>query len=185
MITMTIDNDHLLPVADLVDRPGASRPLALRLAVPSGLAFPLVEFVAPVALNGVAESVVEGILVRGTVSIRLQLACARCLVDLEVDVTTPVTELFSDPDELVAVERAELEAGYELREGMLDLETLLRDALMTAVPLQPLCDEACAGLCPDCGARRAEVACDCDEQNTDPRWAALSELRLPSTDPEE
>lgn len=179
MSTMTTANDHLLPVADLVDRPGASRPLALELMVPADLEVPLVEFIGPVGLQGVAESVVDGILVRGSLGTRLRLACARCLTMIEIDVEADVIELFSDPAELSPDEQEALEAGYELLDGFVDLDTLLRDALVTAAPLQPLCRETCAGLCAQCGARLDDVACGCDETNDDPRWAALSELRLP------
>lgn len=179
MSTMTIANDHLLPVADLVDRPGASRPLALELVVPAELEVPLVEFIAPATLEGVAESVVDGILVRGIVGTRLRLACARCLTVIEVEVEADVVELFSDPAALSPDEQEALEAGYELLDGFVNLDTLLRDALVTAAPLQPLCRETCAGLCAQCGARLDEVACGCDDTPDDPRWAALSELRLP------
>jgi uncharacterized protein len=48
------------------------------------------------------------------------------------------------------------------------------------VPYQPLCDAACRGLCPVCGANRNEVDCDCAEPAGDPRWAALEGLRLPN-----
>jgi uncharacterized protein len=171
---ISAENDHVLKVADLVDHPGVSRPLDLRLAVPEDLDLPLVEVVGPVHLVGVLESVVDGLLVRGTVTVRMRMACARCLIAVEDDVTPAVTELFADTDEV-----DELEAGYEIRDGSVDLDTLLRDALVPAAPFQPLCRPDCAGLCPECGARLNEVSCDCEDVSLDPRWAALEQLRLP------
>ena len=67
---------------------------------------------------------------------------------------------------------------YPLDDDTLDLEPLVRDALLLELPLAPLCTEDCAGLCPSCGADRNETQCDCRVDDTDPRWAALRSLEL-------
>jgi uncharacterized protein len=169
-------NDTVLKVADLLDRPGASRRVGLTMAPPADLDIPLVEAVEPVRLDGVVESVVEGLLVRGTLSATLHMDCARCLEGIDVDVTTDVAELFTDPEDVDAGD--EVDAGYEIREGTIDLDTLLRDALVPAVPFQPLCEAACKGLCPTCGIDRNEGDCSCDQTVADRRWAALEGLDL-------
>jgi uncharacterized protein len=178
-VMLSAPNDRVLKVADLVDHPGAARPLDLHLAVPEDLDLPLVDVVGPVHLAGVVESVVDGLLVRGTVTATMRMACSRCLVGVETQARPSVVELFADPNHLPAAEAEELEAGYELREGVLDLDTLLRDALVPAAPFQPLCRPDCAGLCPECGVRRDETTCSCEDVSLDPRWAALEQLRLP------
>jgi uncharacterized protein len=176
---LSAENDRILKVADLVDHPGASRPLDLRLAVPEDLDLPLVDVLTPVHLAGVLESVVDGLLVRGTLTATMRMACARCLIAVEADVAPAVTELFADPRRYPVEEADELEAGYEILEGTLDLDTLLRDALVPAAPLQPLCRPDCAGLCSECGARLNETSCNCEDTTFDARWAALEQLRLP------
>lgn len=180
-MVMTIDSrDRLVRVTDLLDRPGASRRVELALPAPEDVTLELAELTGPLRLEGVLESVVEGVLMRGTMAADLRLSCARCLRDLEASVTAEVVELFSDP------ERAELaddvEPGYEIRDAVLDLDTLLRDALVPAVPYRPLCREDCRGLCPDCGTNRNDEPCDCTSVLSDSRWLALEGLRLPDAD---
>lgn len=166
----------VLGVHDLLDRPGASRPLDLELEVPADVDLPLVEEVSPLRLRGVAEGVVEGVLVRGTLGAEITVACARCLKPVAVAVSTDVAELYSDPAE--ADDPADVEAGYELANGQIDLDTLLRDALVPALPQAPLCRPDCKGLCATCGADRNLTDCDCAEDVADHRWSALEGLRL-------
>jgi len=173
-------HNSLIRIADLLNRPGASRRLDVSLDTPEGLVLDMATVAGPIRLQGVIESVVDGLLVRATLSAPLNLSCARCLKPLETTVSTDVTELFSDPAR--ADDPADVDEGYEIRETEIDLDTLVRDALVPAVPYRPLCDEACAGLCPTCGVDLNEADCDCVEDTADPRWAALEGLRLPDAD---
>lgn len=178
-------HDTVLQVADLIDRPGSSRRVDLALATPPGLELPLATVIEPIRLVADVASVVEGLLVRGRLTTDVRVQCSRCLADLDISVTADVAELFTDParaEELgPGVDPADVvEEGYEIADGRIDLDTLVRDALVPAVPYQPLCDAACRGLCPVCGANRNEVDCDCAESAGDSRWAALEGLRLPN-----
>ena len=64
----------------------------------------------------------------------------------------------------------------KLEDDLLDLEPLLRDAVVLALPFQPVCREDCPGLCPECGARLADEPDHQHEQAIDPRWAGLEGL---------
>lgn len=177
---MTIRNDDfVLTVTDLLHRPGASRQVDLAMGVPDGLALTLVEVRDPLRLAGVIESVVDGLLVRGRLEADVLLSCARCLQPMEQSLRTEVAELFVDPAATLAAGDAEVEVGYEIHDGTIDLDTLLRDALVPGAPYQPLCSPDCAGLCPSCGTNRNAGVCDCGNRREDPRWAALEGLRLP------
>ncbi len=169
-------HDRVLRVADLVDRPGTSRRVDLALPAPADLALELAEVVGPVRLVGVVESVVEGVLVRVLLEATVRTPCARCLRDLVTPVDAEVVELFTDPADAELAD--DVDPGYEIVEGIIDLDALLRDALVPAVPYRPLCREDCAGLCPQCGVERDAAACDCTDTTTDARWAALQGLRL-------
>ena len=169
-------SDSRLSVVDLLRRPGTSRTLALELDPPGDLPLPLVDAVGPLRLEGVLESVVDGLLVRGRLHTRVALACARCLSPMEAQVSADVAELYSDPAELDSPE--DLDPGYEISEGQIDLDTLLRDTLVPAVPVAPHCRDDCAGLCATCGADRNLEDCDCVEVVSDTRWTALEGLRL-------
>jgi uncharacterized protein len=119
------------------------------------------------------ESVVEGVLATGRVSGSLVGECVRCLVPVEVEVDADFQELYYyDPQELTAEEREE---ALSVVEELVDVETLVRDAVMLDLPLQPLCEPDCPGLCPQCGAKLAEDP-EHHHDSVDPRWAALSGL---------
>ena len=169
--------DRLLRVADLLDRPGASRRVDVVMPAPGDLTLDLAEVVGDLRLDGVVESVVDGLLVRGDLTATVAMACARCLHDLTAEVRADIVELFTDPAK--AAEGVEVEAGYEIHDdATINLDTLVRDALVPAVPYRPLCDEDCQGLCAQCGINRNEGHCDCVDVRTDARWAALEGLQL-------
>jgi uncharacterized protein len=168
-------HDHMLHVADLIDRPGASRRVALDMGAPEGFTLPLATVQEPLHLAAVIESVVDGLLVRGALTVTMRLECARCLEPLDQVVDADVVELFGDPARTPA-DAEPLDEGYEIREGHIDLDALLRDALAPATPAQPLCRKDCAGLCAQCGANLNVRPCTCVDDDLDPRWAALTKL---------
>lgn len=126
----------------------------------------------PVEAHLRADSVVEGILVSGSVDAPTRLQCARCLRTFSSEMNVKVCELFADgPD------RPSEEDAYAVDGEVIDLAPMLRDALTLELPLRPLCREACAGLCGSCGQDLNEGPCGCAEEELDPRWAGLSVLR--------
>ena len=103
------------------------------------------------------------------------LTCARCLKEFEGRVDVDVQELYS---RAFAGDGPEPAAGeYALTpEGSLDLEPLVRDSVMLALPFSPLCRPDCLGLCERCGADRNLGECSCVDETVDARWAALDAL---------
>jgi uncharacterized protein len=165
--------DTNIDVRALIDRPGATRSLDRELAVPTDLSDDLVALGPSVRADVLIERVVDGLLVRGTVTAPAQVACARCLVTRGETLSSDVIELFSsDVGE-------DDEPGYAIVDAAIDLDTMLRDALADVMPVRPLCRPDCRGLCPVCGADLNNRPCGGHEERTDPRWSALSELELP------
>ena len=173
-----------VPVVELVGQPGETRELTRAVPPdafgedPWGPTITAVHGRVELALH--LDSVVEGILVRGTIGYEIELACARCLTAKHEHVQCQVAELFVDP--LKREEGEEDDPGYELLDDntAIDLSTLARDSLLIDLPVRVLCVEDCLGLCEHCGADR-NVA-DCGHrpgQEPDPRWAKLTELDLP------
>jgi uncharacterized protein len=119
------------------------------------------------------ESVVEGVLATGRVSGSLVAECVRCLDPVEVELDADFQELFYYDLEDLSPE--ELEEAVSVIEELVDVEALVRDAVMLDLPLQPLCEPDCPGLCPQCGAPLAEDP-EHTHETVDPRWAALSAL---------
>lgn len=120
------------------------------------------------------EAVMEGVLVTGTAQAELAGECARCLDPIEDDIVARFQELFvyddSEADE-------EDEGVSRLEADLVDLEPLLRDAVVLALPFQPLCMEDCPGLCVECGANLKDDPDHSHEAPIDPRWAGLAALQ--------
>jgi uncharacterized protein len=116
------------------------------------------------------EAVMEGVLVSGTVSGVAVGECIRCLEEVRLPLETSIAELFSYPDNRVAED--EDEDVRLVEEDLINLEPVLRDAVVLALPFQPVCREDCPGLCSECGALLADDP-DHKHDSADPRWAAL------------
>lgn len=123
----------------------------------------------PVQLELRVESVMEGVLVTGTARTRAVGECARCLQDIELDVEVDLQELYVYPES-----DAEDDEAGRVVDDRIDLDPLLRDAVVLALPFRPLCRDDCPGLCPSCGARLADDPGHGHDQPDDPRWAALA-----------
>ena len=116
------------------------------------------------------ESVSEGVLVSGTAQVALTGECARCLEPLAESLEVGVQQLFVYPGHEIEADDDEI---GRLVDDYIDLEPLLRDAVVLALPLAPVCRDDCPGLCPECGARLADVEPGHRHDEVDPRWAAL------------
>ncbi len=118
-----------------------------------------------------------GIEVSGTVTAPWRGECRRCLRPVTGRLEVAVRELYSPPARIP--DGGADEEVYPLVGEQLDLLPLVRDALLLNLPLAPLCDEACAGLCSQCGAVLDEGDCGCDRAPADPRWSVLDALHPP------
>lgn len=137
----------------------------------------------PIELELRLESVVEGVLVTGSAHATATGACVRCLDPVAQEVDGSFQELFVYAERHahhheVGDEDADEEPRIE--DGLIDLETVLRDTVVPSLPFQPVCRPDCPGLCSECGAPLAEDPGHRHDQ-IDPRWAALSALAEPPT----
>jgi uncharacterized protein len=130
-------------------------------AVPAG---------AEVEADVVLESVVGGVAVTGTVRAPWAGTCRRCLAPATGALVVAVREHFT--------EGGDGEETYPLHGGEVDLEPMVRDAVLLELPQAPLCRPDCLGLCPSCGADRNVESCTCGPRR-DERWAALDVLAHP------
>jgi uncharacterized protein len=124
------------------------------------------------------EAVMEGVLVTGTTRVPLVGECSRCLDPLASTFEVEFQELFVYPDNRFgSMEHAAEEDESRLEGDLIDLEPVLRDAVVLALPLSPLCRDDCPGLCSECGVRLADAEPGHRHDAVDPRWAALQDLK--------
>jgi len=170
----------VLDTRELGRRPGSQRQVSRTVPAPADLGIEVLQVPegSPVELDLRLEAVMEGVLVTGTAHAQLAGECVRCLEPITADDRSSVEVRFQ---ELYVYEDHALPAEEDdevstLQDDLVDLEPLLRDAVVLALPFQPLCQDDCPGLCPECGARLAEDPDHAHQAAIDPRWAALTEL---------
>ena len=170
----------VLDTRELGRRPGSMREMTLTVPAPADLGIEVLGVAegAPVDLDLRLEAVMEGVLVTGTARTTLTGECARCLEPLTEEIEVGLQELYvyedhaiTDPDQGDEDDEVSM-----LQDDLVDLEPLLRDAVVLALPFQPLCRDDCPGLCTECGARLADDPDHTHEAAIDPRWAALAQL---------
>lgn len=164
---------------ELRREPGNSRRLETAITLAERLGTDVIAIPAgeQVHLDLLLESVMDGILVSGTVSGTLQGECVRCLRPLEDAFEAQVTELYAYPDTLEPHEEDDEEDPVPVVEDdTIDLTDLVVDAVVLDLPFNPVCREDCQGLCAECGINLSENPGHRHEEPVDPRWAALKEL---------
>lgn len=130
---------------------------------------------AAIELDVRLEAVLEGVLVTGTATVPLRGECARCLDPIASTFEADFQELFVYDDTRSGGNAEDDE--LRLEGDLIDLEPVLRDAVVLALPLSPLCREDCPGLCPECGVKLADAEPGHHHDDAvDPRWAALQDL---------
>lgn len=175
-------NPWVLDTRELPRGPGSLKELQRAVPAPDDLGSDMltVPVGEDVELELSMQSVSEGIWVSGTVKTRVVGECGRCLEPLELAARARFSELYAYPDALEDPDPDDVDAqDFSLIvDEMLDLEPVVRDALLLGFPLNPLCRAECSGLCSVCGVRIDDL--DDPEGHThetiDPRWAALRGL---------
>ena len=122
------------------------------------------------------------ILVHGRLAANAEVACDRCLRSVELAVETPfnlqyMTQAEYESSQTVELEDVDLTVSV-FDDEAIDVDELVREQILLAVPQRTLCRLDCKGLCPSCGSDRNLKECDCQIAETDPRWTALKNLRL-------
>jgi uncharacterized protein len=165
----------VLDTRELGRRPGSQREVTLTVPAPADLGIEVlcVPEGSPVELDLRLEAVMEGVLVTGTAHAGLKGECVRCLEPITDELEGQIQELFVYDDHAISEEDDEVS---KLEDDLLDLEPLLRDAVVLALPFQPLCQDDCPGLCPECGARLADDPEHHHGEAVDQRWTALQSL---------
>lgn len=187
------DSVWAISVAQVASRPGQSKPIDAVFPAPSGIGDEIVGVKegANVHVVGSFDSIVDGLVFTGRIEAPVTAECTRCLKPIDPDWTVNVTAFFpyDTPDtrhgtghddgevDIIAGED-EAEDVYPLTAdgAFADMESLIRDTLVEALPLQPLCREDCLGLCSQCGVDLNENP-DHHHDITDIRFAALEQLK--------
>ncbi|WP_151525153.1 YceD family protein [Serinicoccus kebangsaanensis] len=196
MAAQQTERDWVFDTRELVRRPGTMREVSREVTTTEPMGTDVIAIPAghPVQVGLRMESVVEGILATGSAQAAATGECVRCLDEVLEDVEVTFQELYAYPDRAAHHQQVGSRSGAEkdtsdedeqrtLDGDLMDLEEVVRDAVVTALPFQPVCRDDCPGLCSECGARLAD---DPEHQHDviDPRWSALAAMATPTDDDE-
>ena len=167
----------VVSVTNLIHRPGTMETLTEVLPAPADLGNTLigVEEGSDIDLDIRMESVVDGILVTGSVVVDVHGECSLCLDPIDYEMSANIQELFVFEKAPAGGPEDEVDEQYAVEDDSIDLEPALRDAVILQLPFQPVCKDTCQGLCADCGARLEDDPGHHHEV-LDPRWSALQGL---------
>lgn len=189
MATQDAASPWVFDTRELVRRAGAMKEISRVVTAPDQIGTDVIAVKTgePVEIDLRMESVMEGVLASGSVRATATGECVRCLDDVDMRVDVSFQELFAYSDraahhQQVGGEQDEDDV-HQLEGDLMDLEEMIRDAVVTALPFQPVCRDDCPGLCSECGAHLADDP-DHHHDVIDPRWSALADLAHPGTDDE-
>jgi uncharacterized protein len=141
---------------------------------------PDVELVEPARGSFAVTNTGRLLVLRGSMTAEVRLACARCLEPLTVKLEIPLSEEFSARTGAEAAEEKTIDVEEPERaafhENLLDLPELVRQNILISLPLQPLCRDDCLGICPRCGARLGTGVCACPPEEPQGPLAELRKL---------
>ncbi|MCY3577093.1 MAG: DUF177 domain-containing protein [bacterium] len=157
----------IVPVAELLRRPGSSREISLQADF-DDLSNSDAVVHGPVDLHLHLESATSGLEVSGSLHAEWRGSCRRCLEPIEQSVQQDLREIYaSAPTD---------DETYPIHDGEVDLTPMVRDCLVLALPIAPLCSEDCLGPAPDAYPMNQPEPTG-EDRPKDPRWAALDALR--------
>jgi uncharacterized protein len=146
--------------------------------------------VEPIVGKATFSNTGRHVVVRGEFRTTVEIECARCLGSYRVPIQSPIEESFQIPGHIpdMAEEQEEEQIEDEesellFQENMLDLTELLRQNILLALPIKPICSDECKGLCPTCGRNLNEGPCGCPQDTSGSAFAGLAFL-LEETDEE-
>lgn len=181
---------YKLNTFELPRRAGEMREYELDIEVPEKVGVVLIAVPAGdvIEVDARLESVTEGVLLSAEIFAVAKGECGRCLDPVELVVEKRIQELYLYEKKVERKKGAKVENDVEIEDELLmdgdvmDLESPIRDAIVLSLPSNPLCSDECAGLCPDCGGKWAELPQNHAHEVIDARWAGLAGLSIEEPD---
>jgi len=133
------------------------------------------ELAGPVLINLKLTNAGSRILVQGMSVFDIFLPCSRCGEIFNYVAHIGISEEFLPSNSL---EIDDINEVFVYKDDEIDLEEMIRQNIVSSLPMQPICMEECRGLCPQCGENLNLSCCRCNRDEIDPRWAHLANLKF-------
>ncbi|HEX6045982.1 MAG TPA: DUF177 domain-containing protein [Pyrinomonadaceae bacterium] len=145
-----------------------------------------VSLTVPASVKGTVKRAGNDVCVNGHVDARVQVECDRCLKPVELPVSADFDLEYitgAEYESSSAAALSEEELAVSVFDGdAIDVDEIVKEQILLAVPARTLCREDCKGICPECGMDLNTGQCNCAADEVDPRWAALKSLKNTDTE---
>lgn len=181
---------YKLNTYELPRRAGEMKEYELDIEIPEKVGVELISVPAGdvIEVDARCESVTEGVLLSAQIFAIAKGECGRCLDPVQVIIEKRIQELYLYEKKLERKKRVEPVDDLEIEDELcmegdfMDLEAPIRDLIVLSLPSTPLCSDDCQGLCPECGAKWAELPDTHAHEQIDARWASLAGLSIDEPD---
>jgi uncharacterized protein len=140
-----------------------------------------VKLTQPLEAKGTVRRSGNDVFINGHIETRAQVECDRCLKPVELPVSADFTLEYipgAEYESSSAAALSEEEMAVSVFEGdAIDVDEIVKEQVLLAVPARTLCREDCKGICPECGIDLNTGQCNCATDEVDPRWAALKNFK--------
>lgn len=141
---------------------------------------------AAASVSGNVRRAGNEVLVNGHIETRAQVECDRCLKPLELPVSADFALEYitgADYESSSTTALSEEQMSVSVFDGeAIDVDEIVKEQVLLAVPARTLCRDDCKGICPECGVDLNNGQCSCSAEEVDPRWAALKSLKNEDTE---
>lgn len=168
-----------IKISDLLEVAGAERKLTLTAKIPDiRKGKERIELISPSKLDLTLTHVDQKILAQGTIETEAFLDCSRCLKEFKYPIKAQFSELFTKLSQFPREEWEDIEEreAFSIIDGEIDLTFLVEQTVLLALPMKPLCDKLCRGLCPVCGKDLNKESHTHEGGKIDSRLAPLKEF---------
>ena len=136
----------------------------------------------PARVSGLISRTEHKVVVEGELAAIAELECDRCLQPVELPISSDFRLEYVTAETYMSSETVELaqdDLALSIFDGeVIDVDDIVREQLLLAIPTQAICRDNCKGFCSVCGADKNVTDCNCDTTEIDPRWSGLKDLRF-------
>jgi len=170
-------------IIDLIEIDGATQPFEFTIpAEKLELDHPGARLTSDAHIKGNVTRHAAQIEVSGSIDAAAEIECTRCLKPISSPLAIEFAVSFVTPENFSSDKEHEVQADDldtdVLESDRIDVGQIAREQILLNLPEQVFCQAECKGLCPKCGADRNLIDCNCEERESDPRWAALKDFRF-------
>ena len=164
--------DYFKDISQIIGEPGEELSFSGEVTLEAvKLGEELIETPSPLHVDVLVSGINDGVIIKGNASGKVRLRCSRCLAKFDYEASTSIDELAAED-----IESAAKDDVFPIVDGKIDLAPIVYQNLMVEIPMQALCADNCAGICPECGKNLNDNPHKHEKEEFDERLAPLKKF---------